>query len=115
MKAIVNRVSKTYRNAMVAMLVSITASPAFAATGSVPGSAGAMPWDGPLENLIAIMSGPLAKMAILGAIVISGFLLMFGGIEGAGKKLVQVVLGGAIVFGGTVMVATALGLNSAMI
>lgn len=95
----------------ITAIATLMTSPAFASgTG-----AGGFPWEAKLQMLADGLQGTTAKLIILIAFVVSGFLVMFGGLEGAGKKAVQVILGGSIVLGGASVLANAVGLGSALI
>ena len=77
--------------------------PAAFATDS---NAGPMPWEGPLQMIMNSISGPVAKILGVIAIVIAGLGIAFGESGSGVRKLFQVVLGLAIAFTAAAIVAT---------
>ena len=67
-------------------------SSAFAAGG------GAMPWEGPLQGLLASLTGPVAQVLGTAAIVIVGLGLAFSEGGGLMRKILWVVLGLSVAF-----------------
>lgn len=83
------------RNRFVALLMATAGSLLLAgpvAAGGA-GGGGAMPWEGPLDQIVNSISGPVA--AGVGIIAICGFgiTLMFGAGGGAMVKVMQIILG----------------------
>jgi type IV secretory pathway VirB2 component (pilin) len=76
--------------AIVALAV-VVATPAYA------GGSG-MPWEGPLEQVVDSITGPVARAAAVIAIIISGIGIIFGEGGGGIRKLAFVGLGVAIMF-----------------
>ena len=85
-------------------LLAVTATPALA-TGP------AMPWDGPLDNLLQNLSGPTARALVLIAIVACGLLWAFTRHEEGLKRVGQIAFGGAIAMGAVTLFAS-LGLTA---
>ena len=87
--------STTYRLARKAapliLLAALTASPAFAAGSG-------MPWEGPLEQVVDSITGPVARAAAVIGIVLAGIAIMFSEGGGGVRKLAFVGLGIAIMF-----------------
>ena len=90
-------------------LLCVAASNAFATT-----TGAAMPWDTPLQNLLANLTGPTARALIIIAIVACGLLWAFTRNEEGLKKLGQVAFGGAIALGAVVLM-TNLGFAGAVV
>lgn len=65
-----------------------------------------MPWEGPLQMIMNSISGPVAKILGVIAIVIAGLGIAFGESGSGVRKLFQVVLGLAIAFTAASIVAT---------
>lgn len=74
---------------IVAMLA--LAAPAYAAGSG-------MPWEGPLEQIVDSITGPVARAAAVIAIVIAGVTIIFSEGGGGVRKLAFVGLGIAIMF-----------------
>jgi type IV secretion system protein TrbC len=69
-----------------------------AASGQPSGGSGGMPWETPLQNLVASLTGPVAKAIGIAAIVCLGIGIAFS--EGGSmlRKALFVVLGLALTF-----------------
>lgn len=67
------------------------ATPAYAAGSG-------MPWEGPLEQIVDSITGPVARAAAVIAIVIAGVTIIFSEGGGGVRKLAFVGLGIAIMF-----------------
>jgi type IV secretion system protein VirB2 len=76
--------------ALTLALVSVS-SPAFAAGSG-------MPWEGPLQQIVDSITGPVARAAAVIAIVIAGITIIFSEGGGGVRKLAFVGLGIAIMF-----------------
>ena len=61
-------------------------------------SGSGMPWEGPLEQIVDSITGPVARAAAVIAIIISGIGIIFGEGGGGIRKLAFVGLGVAIMF-----------------
>ena len=59
---------------------------------------GGMPWEGPIQQIIDSVSGPVAKAVGVGAIIVTGLSLAFGEGGSGMKKLLWVVFGISIAF-----------------
>ena len=57
-----------------------------------------MPWEGPLQSILDSLTGPVAKIAGVGAIVITGLALAFGEGGGLMRKILGIVFGLSIAF-----------------
>ena len=61
-------------------------------------SGSGMPWEGPLEQIVDSITGPVARAAAVIAIVIAGVTIIFSEGGGGVRKLAFVGLGIAILF-----------------
>jgi len=76
----------------LALLVSfIATTPAFAAGSD-------MPWEGPLQDILDSIQGPVARIVAVIIIITTGLTLAFGDTGGGFRKLVQIVFGLSIAF-----------------
>lgn len=75
-------------------LVALSAGEAFAAGSG-------MPWEGPLQQIVDSITGPVARAAAVIAIVIAGVTIIFSEGGGGVRKLAFVGLGIAIMFAAT--------------
>jgi type IV secretion system protein VirB2 len=57
-----------------------------------------MPWEGPLEQVVDSVTGPVARAAAVVGIVLAGIAIMFSEGGGGVRKLAFVGLGIAIMF-----------------
>lgn len=78
----------------VAVLILAIAGPAHAAGSG-------MPWEGPLDQILQSIEGPVAKIIGTLAIIITGLTLAFGDTGGGFRKLIQIVFGLSIAFTAT--------------
>jgi type IV secretory pathway VirB2 component (pilin) len=65
-----------------------------------------MPWEAPLQSLQDSLTGPVARVFIMVAIVASGVGLAFGEGGNFWRKVCFVVFGASIVFGAASLVGT---------
>lgn len=72
-------------------LAAAVAAPAFAAGSG-------MPWEGPLEQVVDSITGPVARAAAVIGIVLAGIAIMFSEGGGGVRKLAFVGLGIAVMF-----------------
>lgn len=79
------------RIATIAVALLACAAPAYAAGSG-------MPWEGPLEQIVDSITGPVARAAAVIAIVIAGVTIIFSEGGGGVRKLAFVGLGIAIMF-----------------
>ncbi len=77
-----------------ALLILLPVSSAYAAGSG-------MPWEGPLEQILTSMSGPVAKAIGVLAIITTGLTLAFGEGGGGMRKMLWVVFGLTIAFAAT--------------
>jgi len=82
---------KTILRASLVCAAIVAATPAFAAGSG-------MPWEGPLEQIVDSITGPVARAAAVIAIVLAGVTIIFSEGGGGVRKLAFVGLGIAIMF-----------------
>jgi len=61
----------------------------------------AMPWEGPLTNILRSIEGPVAKIFGTIAIIMTGIGLAFGDAGGGMRNLIKIVFGLSIAFTAT--------------
>jgi type IV secretion system protein VirB2 len=76
----------------IAMGLSATMSAQASAAGS------GMPWEQPLQQVLASIQGPVAKIVAVIIIISTGLTLAFGETAGGFRKLIQIVFGLSIAF-----------------
>jgi type IV secretion system protein VirB2 len=85
---------RTGEAAILLVTASLMAAPAHAAgTG--------MPWEGPLDQILQSIEGPVARIVAVIIITITGLTLAFGETSGGFRKLIQIVFGLSIAFAAT--------------
>ena len=80
-----------------AMLIGLTAALALPAHAAGTG----MPWEGPLDQILSSIEGPVARIVAVIIITITGLTLAFGETSGGFRKLIQIVFGLSIAFAAT--------------
>ncbi|PQA89784.1 TrbC/VirB2 family protein [Hyphococcus luteus] len=87
-------VNRTVQAAALIAIVAASAGPAHAAgTG--------MPWEGPLDQILQSIEGPVARIVAVIIITLTGLTLAFGETSGGFRKLIQIVFGLSIAFAAT--------------
>lgn len=76
------------------LLFVLLAGPAYAAGSG-------MPWEGPLDQILQSIEGPVARIAAVIVIIMTGLALAFGESSGGMRKLIQIVFGLSIAFAAT--------------
>ena len=67
--------------------------------GAAQAAGSGMPWEAPLQKILDSLTGPVAKLISVAAIVVTGLSIAFGE-GGAGmKKLLGIVFGVSMAFG----------------
>jgi type IV secretion system protein VirB2 len=84
------RLSSVYAR-LVMLGAALAASPAYAAGSS-------MPWEGPLQQVLDSIEGPVAKIVAVIIIIATGLSLAFGDTSGGFRRLIQIVFGLSIAF-----------------
>ena len=82
------------RIAFISLLLIALVAPAHAAGSG-------MPWEGPLDQILQSIEGPVARIAAVIIIIMTGLALAFGETSGGLRKLVQIVFGLSIAFAAT--------------
>ncbi|MCD6048379.1 MAG: conjugal transfer protein TrbC [Gammaproteobacteria bacterium] len=70
-----------------------------------------LPWEGPLQKILESLTGPVAKILGVIAIVIAGFGIAFGEAGSGVRRLFQVIFGLSIVFSAATLVASLFGVS----
>ncbi|MDR1057827.1 MAG: TrbC/VirB2 family protein [Coxiellaceae bacterium] len=70
-----------------------------------------LPWEGPLEKILASLTGPVAKVLGVIAIVLAGFGIAFGESDGTMRRIFQIVLGLSIAFTASSLVVSLFGFS----
>ena len=60
-----------------------------------------MPWEAPLQRILELIEGPVAKVSAVVIIILTGLSLAFGDMGGGIRRLVQIVFGLSIAFAAT--------------
>jgi len=60
-----------------------------------------MPWEGPLNQILQSIEGPVARIAAVIVIIITGLALAFGESSGGMRNLIRIVFGLSIAFAAT--------------
>lgn len=101
------RVSVTASRSVATAIGLALAAPAFASSPSSGGSG--MPWEGPLDQILTSIQGPVARVGILIAIILTGLMMAFGEHGSGFKKIMGIAFGGSIVIGAVSFVSTLFG------
>jgi type IV secretory pathway VirB2 component (pilin) len=90
-----------------AAVFAILSFPVYASAPSSTGSS--LPWEAPLQTLLTSIQGPVARVFILVAIVITGLMTAFGEHGSGLRKVMGIAFGGSIVIGAVSFVTTLFG------
>jgi type IV secretion system protein VirB2 len=105
-----------YRLAVLALVAFAALSVPSRALASTSSSGTAMPWESPLQTIATSLSGPVAGVISLIAIVICGITLIWGGEIGEfAKKLVYVVMVIAVLVGASSLISTLFSSSGALV
>ncbi len=74
---------------------------ALALSGRAHAAGSGMPWEGPLDQILASIEGPVARIVAVIIITLTGLTLAFGETSGGFRKLIQIVFGLSIAFAAT--------------
>lgn len=69
--------------------------------GTAHAAGSGMPWEGPLDQILQSIEGPVARIAAVIVIIMTGLALAFGESSGGMRKLIQIVFGLSIAFAAT--------------
>ena len=86
------KIRRSFETICIATFVSL----AMASTARAAGSS--MPWEAPLQAILELIEGPVAKIIAVMIIIITGLTLAFGDTSGGARKLIQIVFGLSIAF-----------------
>jgi type IV secretion system protein VirB2 len=75
----------------IVVTVALFTAPAYAAGSN-------MPWEEPLNQILASIQGPVAKVISVIVIILTGLALAFGETSGGFRRLIQIVFGLSIAF-----------------
>ena len=67
-------------------------------TTAARGAGSNMPWEAPLQSILASVQGPVARIIAVIIIIVTGLTLAFGDTSGGFRRLVQIVFGLSIAF-----------------
>lgn len=71
---------------------------ALALAGPAHAAGSSMPWEGPLQQVLDSVEGPVAKIVAVIIIIATGLSLAFGDTSGGFRRLIQIVFGLSIAF-----------------
>ena len=66
--------------------------------GQAHAAGSGMPWEGPLDQILQSIEGPVARIVAVIIITLTGLTLAFGETSGGMRKLIQIVFGLSIAF-----------------
>ncbi len=89
-----NNKSNVFWLVLVILAAHLVAVPAYAAGSG-------MPWESPLEQILTSLSGPVARIIGVSAIIVTGLGIAFGEGGGGMRKMLWVVFGLTIAFSAT--------------
>jgi type IV secretory pathway VirB2 component (pilin) len=92
-----------YPNSGSARAIRIAGVAALALAAALPAHAAGtgMPWEGPLDQILNSIEGPVARIVAVIIITMTGLTLAFGETSGGFRKLIQIVFGLSIAFAAT--------------
>ncbi len=71
---------------------------ALLAAGAARAAGSGMPWEAPLEKVLELVQGPVAKIVAVIIIITTGLTLAFGETAGGFRRLIQIIFGLSIAF-----------------
>ncbi len=74
---------------------------ALVVTHAAQAAGSGMPWEAPLQRILESIEGPVAKVAAVIIIIVTGLSLAFGDMGGGLRRLIQIVFGLSIAFAAT--------------
>ena len=92
-----NHTQTANRTVQVAACVAI----GFALAAPAHAAGSGMPWEGPLDQILTSIEGPVARIVAVIIITLTGLTLAFGETSGGMRKLIQIVFGLSIAFAAT--------------
>ena len=94
-----NRIRELILRLALAAIVSLAVLAAVSVEVHAAGSG--MPWEAPLQRILELIEGPVAKVSAVVIIILTGLSLAFGDMGGGIRRLVQIVFGLSIAFAAT--------------
>jgi len=91
---IFNKRLYTAKSLIALATAALITAPAYAAGSG-------MPWEGPLDQILQSIEGPVARIVAVIIITLTGLMLAFGETSGGMRKLIQIVFGLSIAFAAT--------------
>lgn len=89
----------------------VTVLGTLALISSAYASSTGLPWEGPLQKILDSLTGPVAKILGVIAIVIAGFGIAFGEAGSGMRRIFQIVLGLSIAFTASTLVISLFGFS----
>jgi len=105
MGTIIVKLAKLFRQSCV------TSTALFLIMADAYASTTGLPWEGPLQKILDSLTGPVAKILGVIAIVLAGFGIAFGEAGSGMRRIFQVVLGLSIAFTASTLVVTLFGFS----
>lgn len=102
-----SKLVKKSRDFIAFLTFSLFANVVWAASPSAGGSG--LPWEGPLDTILQSIQGPVARVFILIAVIVTGLGMAFGEHGSGFKKVMGIAFGGAIVIGAISFITTLFG------
>jgi type IV secretory pathway VirB2 component (pilin) len=95
--------TSSYPDSGSARAVRLAGFTALALAAGLPAQAAGtgMPWEGPLDQILNSIEGPVARIVAVIIITMTGLTLAFGETSGGFRKLIQIVFGLSIAFAAT--------------
>ena len=95
--------TSSQRNSGSARAIRVAGLAALALAAALPAQAAGtgMPWEGPLDQILNSIEGPVARIVAVIIITMTGLTLAFGETSGGFRKLIQIVFGLSIAFAAT--------------
>lgn len=81
------------------------------ATTNIYATETGLPWESPLEKILASLTGPVAKILGVVAIVLAGFGIAFGEASSGMRRIFQIVLGLSIAFTASSLIVSLFGFS----
>jgi len=94
---LLHQTQAVHRTAQIIALVGI----GLALAGPAHAAGSGMPWEGPLDQILTSIEGPVARIVAVIIITLTGLTLAFGETSGGMRKLIQIVFGLSIAFAAT--------------
>ena len=84
-----------------ARIITPTAATMLVLCARVHAAGSGMPWEAPLQRILELVEGPVAKVSAVVIIIMTGLSLAFGDMSGGLRRLIQIVFGLSIAFAAT--------------